>query len=260
MRGELVPVMMPGQSYWKDSYLPAGICAVITPMNFIYGIPGIQIIGCYLSGSPMIFKGHPFSAITSTTLIRMLIAAGADPRAVHKVEGFGGDIATLSSDERIAVVSVTGSAETAKTIQASRDVRPVKFEGGGCNWSYIDDGYTDEELGKIAVRLSYSKLGLGSHKCTSLHGVAASKATLDRIEPMIKKEMTEQWKAADPRATPANETKVVSPLMVHKAKTLVSIRDAAKRAGVKIVVEGDKSRRGTTRRTRRSVRRSSSGG
>jgi acyl-CoA reductase-like NAD-dependent aldehyde dehydrogenase len=237
MRGELVPEMVPGQTYWKNAYLPAGVCAVITPMNFIYGIPGIQIVGCYLSGSPMIFKGHPFCAITSTTLIKMLIAAGADPRAVHKLEGFGGDIQKLTSDHRIAVVSVTGSAETAKAIQASRDVRPTKFEGGGCNWSWIDDGYTDEELNRIAVRLTYSKLGLGSHKCTSLHGIAASKATLDRLEPMIAREMKE-WKVADPRLSPKGETKVVSPLMVHKASTLVSIRDAAKKAGVKMVAPG----------------------
>jgi aldehyde dehydrogenase (NAD+) len=243
MAGDLIPTMLPGQSYWKDSYLPAGVCAVITPMNFIYGIPGIQIVGCYLSGSPMIFKGHPFSAITSTTLIKMLIAAGADPRAVHKLEGFGGDIVSLTQDHRVAVVSVTGSAETAKAIQAGRDVRPVKFEGGGCNWAFIDDGYNDEELGKIAARLTYSKLGLGSHKCTSLHGIAASKATLDRIEPMLKKEFGE-FKTTDPRAAKPDETKIVSPLMVHKASTLVSIRDAAKSAGVKLVVEGGQIKEG----------------
>ncbi len=237
MRGEMIPSMVPGQSYWKNGYLAAGVCAVITPMNFIYGIPGIQIVGCYLSGSPMIFKGHPFSAITSTTLIRMLIASGADPRAVHKLEGFGGDIAGLTRDHRIAVVSVTGSAETAKNIQAGRDVRPVKFEGGGCNWAFIDDGYSDEDLNKIAVRLTYSKLGMGSHKCTSLHGIAASKATLDRVEPLIAKEM-KAWRSTDPRATPAEETKVVSPLMVHKAATMISIQDAAKKAGVRVVVEG----------------------
>jgi acyl-CoA reductase-like NAD-dependent aldehyde dehydrogenase len=132
---------------------------------------------------------------------------------------------------------VTGSAETAKIIQAGRDVRPVKFEGGGCNWAWIDDGYTDDELNRIAVRLTYSKLGLGSHKCTSLHGVAASKATLDRIEPLIAKEM-KSWRAADPRLASDGDTKVVSPLMVHQAKTLVSIRDAARAAGVKLVVEG----------------------
>ncbi len=239
MTGDVIPTMIPGQEFWKDAYLPAGVCTVITPMNFVYGISGIQIVGCYLSGSPMIFKGHPFCAITNTTLIKMLIAAGADPRAVHKIEGFGGDISTLTSDPRIAVVSVTGSAETARAIQNSRGLRPTRFEGGGCNWSYIDDGYNDDELNKIAVRLSYSKLGLGSHKCTSLHGIAASKAMLDRLEPMLKREFA-NYKVTDPRLTADQETKVVGPLMVHKASTVDSIRESAIKAGVSIVLDGGK--------------------
>jgi acyl-CoA reductase-like NAD-dependent aldehyde dehydrogenase len=237
MMGELVPTMIAGQSYWKNAFMPAGVCTVITPMNFIYGIPGIQIAACYLSGSPLIFKGHPLSAITSTTLIKMLVAAGADPRAVHKVEGFGGDITPLVADPRVAVVSVTGSAETAKAIQAARGVRPVKFEGGGCNWSWIDDGFSDDELRRIATRLAYSKLGLGSHKCTTLHGVAASAGTLDRFEPMVIAEM-KSWKAADPRGAAATETKIVSPLMVHKAATVSSLQEAARAAGVPVLLEG----------------------
>jgi acyl-CoA reductase-like NAD-dependent aldehyde dehydrogenase len=237
MAGDIVPTMVPGQSYWKDAFIPAGVCTVITPMNFIYGIPGIQTVGCYLSGSPMIFKGHPFSAITSTTLVKMLIAAGADPRAVHKLEGFGGDVGPLVADERIAVVSVTGSVETAKALQAARGVRPVRFEGGGCNWAWIDDGFAEADLDKIAVRLAYSKLALGSHKCTSLHGVAASRATLDRIEPKIVAEMA-TWKSADPRAAGPLETKIVSPLMVHKASTVSSIQESARAAGVNVLLEG----------------------
>jgi len=237
MAGELVPTMIPGQEYWKDAYLPAGVCTVITPMNFIYGIPGIQIVGCYLSGSPMIFKGHPFSAITSTTLVRMMIAAGADPRAVHKVEGFGGDIAPLVADPRVAVVSVTGSVETARKIQAARGVRPVRFEGGGCNWSFVDDGYSDDELGKIAVRLAYSKLGLGSHKCTTLHGVTGGAATLDRLEPLLVAELS-TYRCVDPRLLPASDTKIVSMLMVHRAATVTSIQEAARQTGVRVLLEG----------------------
>jgi acyl-CoA reductase-like NAD-dependent aldehyde dehydrogenase len=237
MAGQLVPVMLSGQAYWKDSYLPAGVCAVITPMNFIYGIPGIQIVGCYLSGSPLIYKGHPFAGITNNTLVRMMLAAGADPRSIHKLEGFGGDIAKLTSDERVAVVSVTGSAETAKIIQAGRGVRPVKFEGGGCNWAYVDDGYSDTEIAKIATRLAYSKLGFGSHKCTSLHGIAASAKTLDRIEPLLAKEFA-TFSVKDPRTAGPEETRVLSPLMVHKASTVASIQASAKAAGVKLVVEG----------------------
>jgi len=243
MAGDVIPTMMPGQAYWKDSYLPAGVAAVITPMNFVYGIPGIQIVGCYLSGSPMIFKGHPFAGITNNTLVRLMLASGADPRAIHKLEGFGGDIAKLTSDERVAVVSVTGSAETAKHLQAGRGVRPVRFEGGGCNWSFVDDGYSDEDLAKIATRLTYSKLGFGSHKCTSLHGIAASAKTLDRLEPLVALEFA-TFEVKDPRGAGPTETKVVSPLMVHKASTLVSIQAAAKAVGVKVLVAGGQSTEG----------------
>ncbi len=240
MAGQTVPTMVPGQHYWRDGSLPAGVCTLVTPMNFIYGIPTIQIVACYLSGSPLILKGHPFSAIASTTLVKMLIAAGADPRAVHKVEGFGTDVAPLVEDERVAVVSVTGSVDTAKTLQGMRGVRPVRFEGGGCNWSWIDDGYTDAELRAMAARLAYSKLGLGSHKCTSLHGIAASAATLDRIEPMIVAEMR-TWRVGDPRVAAPEDSKVVGPVMVHQASTVTSIQEAARAAGVKVLLEGGKT-------------------
>jgi acyl-CoA reductase-like NAD-dependent aldehyde dehydrogenase len=145
----------------------------------------------------------------------------------------------LVADERVAVVSVTGSAETAKAIQAARGVRPVYFEGGGCNWSWVDDGFTDEELRRIAARLAYSKLGLGSHKCTSLHGIAASAATLDRLEPMVVAEM-KTWRVSDPRAAGPGDAKVVSPVMVHKASTVTSIQESARAAGIRVLLEGGK--------------------
>ncbi len=239
MRGDLAPTMVPGQSYWRDAYVPAGVCTLITPMNFVYGIPAIQMVGCYLSGSPFVLKGHPFSAVATTTIVKMLVAAGANPHAVHKVEGFGGDVAPLVEDPRVTVVSVTGSVETARRIQAARGVRTVRFEGGGCNWCWIDDGFGDEELGRIAARLAYSKAGLGSHKCTSLHGIAASPGTLGRIEPMIVAEL-QSWKVADPRFAPPDETKIVSPVMVHAASTVDSVREGARAAGVRVLLEGGK--------------------
>lgn len=239
MRGDIVPTMVPGQTYWRDAYVPAGVCTLITPMNFVYGIPAIQMIGCYLSGSPFVLKGHPFSAIATTTLTKMLVAAGADPRTVQKIEGFGGDVAPLVEDPRVVVVSVTGSVETAKKLQAARGVRTVRFEGGGCNWCWVDDGFDDAELQRIAERLAYSKAGLGSHKCTSLHGIAASAATLDRLEPLVVAELR-TWKVADPRLAPAEETKVVSPVMVHAASTVTSLQEGAKAAGLRVLLEGGK--------------------
>ncbi len=237
LRGELVPQMVAGHSYWKNGFLPAGVSAVVTPMNFIYGIPVIQIVGCYMSGSPMIFKGHPFGGICNTVMMRMMLAAGANPRTIHKLEGFGGGIAGLATHEKVAVVSLTGSEKTAKAIQKGRGVRTLKFEGGGCNWSWIDDNYSDDELKKIAIRLTYSKLGFSSHKCTTLHGISGSQAVLAKVEQYLNEEM-DGWKVADPHLT--EEHKILGPNMVHKAQTVNNIQEAARKAGFRIAREGGK--------------------
>lgn len=237
MLGELMPTMIEGHSYWKNKNLPAGIAAIFTPMNFIYGIPIIQFTGAYLAGCPFIYKGHPFAAITNTTLMRMLIAAGADPRSVQKIEGFGKGIESLVSDARVAVVSVTGSDATAERMQHLRGVRPVRFEGGGCNWSFVDEGFSDDDLKKIAVRLAYSKLGFSSHKCTSLHGVAAASATMAKLLPLISREMDE-WKVANPTDVSAEVVKIVGPCMVHKAKTASDIQEGTVKAGATVFRKG----------------------
>ena len=239
LQGELLPPMLPGHSYWRNPWVPAGVSVIISPMNFIWGIPGIHLVGAYLAGVPFIYKGHPYAAISNTTMTRMMLAAGADPAYVQKVEGFGKGIATLATDKRVTVVAVTGSSETASKIQEGRGLNRLRFEGGGCNWSYVDDGYTPEELKKIAVRLAYSVCGFGAHKCTSLHGVAASGKTLDTLLGFINEEMN-GWRVADPRE--ATDDKVVSPLMVHKAQTLVDIVTESKKAsGVTVIRPGGKA-------------------
>ena len=239
LQGEILPPMLPGHSYWRNPWVPAGVSVIISPMNFIWGIPGIHLVGAYLAGVPFIYKGHPFAAITNTTMIRMMLAAGADPAYVQKVEGFGKGISSLATDKRVTVVAVTGSSETASKIQAGRGLNRLRFEGGGCNWSYVDDGYSPEDLKKIAVRLAYSVCGFGAHKCTSLHGIAASGKTLDALLGLINEEMN-SWRVADPRE--ATDDKVVSPLMVHKAQTLVDIvAEAKKTSGVAVIREGGRA-------------------
>jgi len=243
IKGEMVPEMIAGQRFWRDAYLPAGLAAIITPMNFIYGIPMIHLAGAYLMGCPWILKGHPYSALTNTTMVRCFLAAGADPRFIQKVEGFGKGISTVATDHRVAVVAVTGSSQTASSISEGRGLLRTRFEGGGCNWSWVDEGYTDDELQRIAARLAYAKLGLSSHKCTGLHGVSGTRATLDRLVPMIDLEM-DRWRVGDPRIDSdgsASGDKVCGPLMVHRAQTAIDLVASARKAGCKIVREGGRA-------------------
>jgi len=53
----------------KDRVIPAGsVCTVITPIELPFmAFTELRTVGCYLSGSPMIFKGHPFHPVRSRT-------------------------------------------------------------------------------------------------------------------------------------------------------------------------------------------------
>ncbi len=229
IQGEMVPDMFAGQRFWRDPWLPAGLAVIVTPMNFIWGIPTIHLAGAYLAGCPWILKGHPFAALTNTSMVRAFLAAGADPRFIQKVEGFGKGIAPLATDHRAAVVAVTGSSDTARAISAGRGLLRTRFEGGGCNWAWVDDGYSEDELQKIAARLTYAKLGLSSHKCTGLHGISASRATLDRLVPLLAAEM-DRWTVADPRRPDAADRTPALDLVAE-----------ARKAGLKIVREGGRA-------------------
>ncbi|MEB3298415.1 MAG: aldehyde dehydrogenase family protein [Candidatus Sericytochromatia bacterium] len=237
MTGDWLPGQVPGHHYWRNPCLPAGVSILITPMNFIYGIPMIQLVSAYLSGSPLVFKGHPSGAICNRTMACIFLAAGADPRAFHTLEGFGKGVAGLTSDPRVAVVSLTGGEATARAISRERGLRTFKFEGGGCNWSWIDSGYSDAELEAIGTRLAYSKLGFSSHKCTTLHGIAADPETLAKVIGYVDAEM-DRWTVADPRTS--DEVKVIGPNMVHKAVTVDRIQAAAEAAGLKVLRRGGK--------------------
>src|SRR5207247_3721088 len=144
------PDMFAGQRFWRDSWMPGGLAAIITPMNFIWGIPMIHLAGAYLIGCPWILKGHPFAAATNTSMVRCFLAAGADPRFIQKVEGFGKGIASVATDHRVAVVAVTGSSETARSISAGRGLARPRLEGGRCKWGRVDDGYSAEGCSKSA--------------------------------------------------------------------------------------------------------------
>src|SRR5258705_13843375 len=106
------------QLFWRDSRFPAGLAAIISLMNFIWGFPMIHLTGAYLIGCPWILKGHPFAAATNTSMVRCFLAAGADPRFIQKVEGFGKGIAPLATDRRVAVVAATRSSDTARAVSA----------------------------------------------------------------------------------------------------------------------------------------------
>ena len=184
----------------------------------------------------------------------MLLAAGADPRAVHKLEGFGGDIAPLV--ERPAHRGRQrdrqrrdGEDAPGRARRAAGEVRRRRLQLVVDRRRLLRRGARQRSPCASPTRSS----GWARTSAPACTASRRSKATLDRIEPLIVAEM-KTWEMRDPRAAAPGETKIVSPLMVHKASTVTSIQEAARAAGVKVLLEGGKVTGERLRRARRGGR------
>src|SRR5256885_1274906 len=222
LQGEMVPDMMAGQRYWRDAYMPAGLAAIITPMNFIWGIPMIHLAGTYLTGCPWIFKGHPFAGATNTSMVRCFLAAGADPRFIQKVEGFGKGIAPLATDHRVAVVAVTGSSDTARAISSGRGLARTRREGGraggdyGSNAEAVKPALIDGVSAQTSLRHDWDGKGVREYKLatTELFMPILVAMALPRFEDFVRFSLfdnphdlaTSIWTRDDRKLTRARRT------------------------------------------------------
>src|SRR5688572_26128622 len=88
---------------------PLGVCAVITPWNFPIAIPSWKIMPALVCGNTVVFKPATLTPLSALNFVKVLEDAGVPKGVVNLVTG-GSDVGTLlSTDDRVRVVSFTGS-------------------------------------------------------------------------------------------------------------------------------------------------------
>jgi len=105
---------------------PIGVCAAIMPFNSPLAGVAWKVFPALVSGNAVVAKSHELTPYTAVAFGRLLQEAGL-PRGVYSaVQGFGPEVgAALVGDNRVGLVSFTGSAATGKAIQKSVSDRAV---------------------------------------------------------------------------------------------------------------------------------------
>jgi len=103
-----------------------GVCAAIMPFNSPLAGVAWKAFPALLCGNAVVAKSHELTPYTAVAFGRVLQQAGL-PRGVYSVvQGFGPEVGTpLIEDERVGLVSFTGSVPTGKRIQQTVSGRPV---------------------------------------------------------------------------------------------------------------------------------------
>ncbi|MCI5073872.1 betaine-aldehyde dehydrogenase [Oricola sp.] len=112
---------------------PLGVCLGIGAWNYPIQIACWKAAPALACGNAMIFKPSEMTPLSALKLAEILIEAGAPAGLFNVVQGYGDVGAKLTTDPRVAKVSLTGSVPTGRKVysSAAEGLRHVTMELGG---------------------------------------------------------------------------------------------------------------------------------
>ena len=145
---------------------PLGVCSIITPWNFPMAIPSWKIIPALVCGNTVVFKPSSNTPLSALNFVNVLIDAGLPRGVVNMVTG-DADVGTaMTTDERVRVVSFTGSTTVGRIVNqaAAPTFKKVHLEMGGKNVVMIMD---DANLELAVDGCLWGGFGTTGQRCTA---------------------------------------------------------------------------------------------
>jgi aldehyde dehydrogenase (NAD+) len=159
---------------------PLGVCAIITPWNFPMAIPSWKIIPALVCGNTVVFKPASQTPLSALNFVNVLTQAGVPPGVVNVITG-GPEVGTaMTTDERVRVVSFTGSTHVGRMVNqaAAPTFKKVHLEMGGKNVVMIMD---DANLELAVDGCLWGGFGTTGQRCTAASRVVVHEKIYKRF-------------------------------------------------------------------------------
>ena len=186
---------------------PVGPVLAITPFNFPLNLVAHKAAPALAAGCPLILKPAPQTPFTALALGEVILKAGWPEEAIAVLPLANTDTAWLAEKEdRIKLVSFTGSAKVGWELKANSGRKRVLLELGGNAALIIHSDSTD--LDDAALRTAHSAFSYAGQSCISVQRVYVHKSIFQ----------TFLWKLVEAAAhmntgEPASEATEVGPLI-----------------------------------------------
>jgi RHH-type proline utilization regulon transcriptional repressor/proline dehydrogenase/delta 1-pyrroline-5-carboxylate dehydrogenase len=197
------PAHLPGPTGEDNSLALHGRGAFfcVSPWNFPLAIFTGQIAAALASGNSVLAKPAERTPLIAAAGVRLLHRAGVPGDVLHLLPGSGSRIGKqVLGDPRLAGVVMTGSTETARTINrslAGRDgpILPLIAETGGQNAMIVDSSALPEQVVRDALNSAFNSAG---QRCSALRVLFLQSEIAEKTIEMIVGAMAE-LKVGDPR-------------------------------------------------------------
>ncbi len=172
-----------------ETWHPLGVCGVISAFNFPVAVWSWNAALAFVCGDSVVWKPSEKTPLTALAVQALVERAGARfggiPRGLSEVLIGEREIgAALVADERVPVVSATGSTRMGREVApvlAARFARAI-LELGGNNAAIVAPS-ADLDLALRAI--AFAAMGTAGQRCTTLRRLFVHESVYDALVPKL---------------------------------------------------------------------------
>ncbi|MEW1698652.1 aldehyde dehydrogenase family protein [Streptomyces sp. NPDC093249] len=215
--------------------MPKGVVLGIAPFNFPLNLSAHKVAPAIAVGAPIILKPAPSTPISSLILGEILAETDLPAGSWSILTVPNDRMPALVQDERLPVISFTGSDKVGYAIQRSVPHKHCTLElGGNAAAVVLPDWSSEEDLDWAASRIATFSNYQGGQSCISVQRVIVDSSVHDRLLPKIVAAVEAQV-----TGDPSDAATDVGPLVDEAAAVRVeSWVDEAVAAGAKLLTGG----------------------
>lgn len=210
---------------------PKGVIAGISPFNFPLNLVAHKVAPAIASGNTIVIKPASKTPISALLLAELIDKTDHPKGAVSILPGSSKDCSPLLEDNRVKLITFTGSAEVGWWIKEHCGRKEVVLELGGNAGVAVAD---DADLEYATTRLVPGAFGVAGQSCISVQRIYVHEKVYDKFVTLFKAKI-EKIKICDPLDPNTDIGTMVDKQSVEN--TLAAV-DAAVKGGAKILVGG----------------------
>lgn len=234
IHGEVMPLDITPRTKGYRGFtkrVPIGVCSFISPFNFPLNLTAHKIAPALAAGCPFILKPASLTPLGAIVLGEILAETDLPPGSfsILPCTREGADL--FVTDERIKLLSFTGSAEVGWAMKARAGKKKVVLELGGNAACIIDAG---ADLDAVVPRVVFGAFYQSGQSCISVQRILVHESLYDDFKTRLVK-ATASLKSGNPH----DEDVFIGPMIsTGEATRLKGWIDEAVKGGAKLLTGG----------------------